>query len=112
MKSFASLQPNDVRSKVRAWWDLDELADLYADFLRRHRPELDISVTTPKQAFQAYVPMLTQWRRLPYSDPGLPLSLLPPGWNGVTAEALFEELNTRLSAPAREHALAVIHGRG
>ncbi|GLZ27833.1 PaaX family transcriptional regulator [Lentzea sp. NBRC 105346] len=99
----------DLRSKVRAWWDLDELADLYADFLRRHRPELDVGDITPEQAFQLYVPMLTQWRRLPYSDPGLPLSLLPPGWNGVTAEALFEELNTTLSAPAREHALAVIH---
>jgi phenylacetic acid degradation operon negative regulatory protein len=99
----------DLRSKVRSWWDLDELADLYADFLRRHRPELDIGVITPKQAFGLYVPMLTQWRRLPYSDPGLPLSLLPPGWNGVTAEALFEQLNATLSAPAREHALAVIH---
>ncbi|PWK87191.1 PaaX family transcriptional regulator [Lentzea atacamensis] len=103
----------DLRSKVREWWDLDELADLYADFVRRHRPVLDAvadRVTTPEQAFQLYVPMLTQWRRLPYSDPGLPLSLLPPGWNGVTAEALFEQLNTTLSAPAREHALAVIHG--
>nr|WP_240011144.1 PaaX family transcriptional regulator C-terminal domain-containing protein [Lentzea sp. CC55] len=98
----------DLRSKVRAWWNLDELADLYADFVRRHRPILDAGTTTAEQAFQTYVPMLTQWRRLPYSDPGLPLSLLPPGWNGVTAEALFEELNTRLSAPAREHALAVI----
>ncbi len=101
----------DLRSKVRAWWDLDELADLYADFLRRHRSVLDAGVRTPEQAFQTYVPMLTQWRRLPYSDPGLPLSLLPPGWNGVTAETLFEQLNTTLSAPAREHALAVIHGR-
>jgi phenylacetic acid degradation operon negative regulatory protein len=104
----------DLRSKVRAWWDLDELADLYADFLRRHRPVLDAAptgITTTQQAFQTYVPMLTQWRRLPYSDPGLPLALLPPGWNGVTAEALFEQLNSTLSAPAREHALAVIHGR-
>ncbi len=104
----------DLRSKVRAWWDLDELADLYADFLRRHRPVLDAAptgITTTLQAFQTYVPMLTQWRRLPYSDPGLPLALLPPGWNGVTAEALFEQLNSTLSAPAREHALAVIHGR-
>ncbi|MDX3660174.1 PaaX family transcriptional regulator C-terminal domain-containing protein [Streptomyces sp. ID05-26A] len=101
----------DLRSKVRAWWDLDELTDLYADFLRRHRPVLDAGVISPEQAFQTYVPMLTAWRRLPYSDPGLPLSLLPPGWNGVTAEALFGELNATLSAPAREHALAVIHGR-
>lgn len=101
----------DLRSKVRAWWDLDELTDLYADFLRRHRPVAEAGVSSVRQAFQDYVPMLTAWRRLPYSDPGLPLSLLPPGWNGVTAEALFEELNGTLSAPAREHALAVIHGR-
>nr|WP_255353382.1 PaaX family transcriptional regulator C-terminal domain-containing protein [Nocardia sp. NRRL S-836] len=102
----------DLRSKVRSWWDLDELADLYADFVRRYRPVLDALPVGSLGAFQTYVPMLTQWRRLPYSDPGLPLALLPPGWNGVTAEALFEELNTTLSAPAREHALAVLHARG
>lgn len=102
----------DLRSKVRTWWDLDELTELYADFLRRYRPVLDrvpAGGTTPREAFQTYVPMLTEWRRLPYRDPGLSLSLLPPGWNGVTAGALFDELNGALSALAREHALAVIH---
>jgi phenylacetic acid degradation operon negative regulatory protein len=100
----------DLRSKVREWWNLDELTALYADFLRRYRPLLDgTSGAAPAQAFRMYVPMLTEWRRLPYRDPGLPLSLLPPGWNGVTAGALFDELNAALSAPAREHALAVIH---
>ncbi|GHH28176.1 PaaX family transcriptional regulator [Lentzea cavernae] len=101
----------DLRSKVRSWWDLDELTDLYADFLRAHRPVLEVGVVSALQAFRIYVPMLTAWRRLPYSDPGLPLALLPPGWNGVTAEALFEQLNRTLSAPAREHALGVIRGR-
>jgi len=102
----------DLRSKVREWWDLDELTELYADFLRRYRPELDrvsASRATPSGAFQVYVPMLTQWRRLPYRDPGLPLSLLPPGWNGVTAGTLFGELSEALSAPAREHAMAMTH---
>ncbi|WP_412734518.1 PaaX family transcriptional regulator C-terminal domain-containing protein [Krasilnikovia sp. MM14-A1259] len=101
----------DLRSKIRTWWDLDELAGLYADFLQQHRPLLDrisAGAAPPLDAFTAYVPMLTEWRRLPYRDPGLPLALLPPGWNGVTAEALFHELNTALSAAAREHALAVI----
>ncbi|MBV6696766.1 PaaX family transcriptional regulator [Kitasatospora aureofaciens] len=102
----------DLRSKVRGWWDLDELTELYADFLGRYRPVLDrakASGLSPLEAFQVYVPMLTQWRRLPYRDPGLPLSLLPPGWNGVSAGALFDELNAMLSTGAREHALAVIH---
>ncbi|WP_181805441.1 PaaX family transcriptional regulator [Streptomyces shenzhenensis] len=105
----------DLRSKVRTWWDLDELTELYADFLRRYRPVLHAASpggTTAPEAFRTYVPMLTQWRRLPYRDPGLTLSLLPPGWNGVTAGVLFGRLNDTLSAPAREHALAVIHGRG
>ncbi|MFJ6084992.1 PaaX family transcriptional regulator C-terminal domain-containing protein [Streptomyces sp. NPDC092369] len=102
----------DLRSKVRTWWDLDELTELYADFLRRYdavREGVAAGGTTPPEAFRTYIPMLTQWRRLPYRDPGLPLSLLPPGWNGVTAGALFSELNDLLSAPAREHALKVIH---
>jgi phenylacetic acid degradation operon negative regulatory protein len=60
-------------------------------------------------AFRGYVPMLTVWRRLPYLDPGLPLELLPARWNGVTAGALFAELDSRLREPARRHALNVIH---
>ncbi|MDR7303562.1 PaaX family transcriptional regulator [Haloactinomyces albus] len=102
----------DLRSKVRSWWDLDELTELYSDFLHRYRPVLEhaaSSTLTPREAFNEYVPMLTEWRRLPYLDPGLPLQLLPPGWNGVTAGELFDQLNTALSGPAREHARAIIH---
>lgn len=103
----------DLRSKVRQWWDLDELSKLYAEFLNQYRSVLDTWSTngsTPLEAFRVYVPMLTQWRRLPYRDPGLPLELMPPGWNGVTAGELFDELNTTLSGMAREHALSIIHG--
>lgn len=102
----------DLRSKIRTWWDLDELSALYADFLQRYRPVLDRvprGGPAPAEAFGEYVPMLTQWRQLPYRDPGLPLSLLPPGWNGITTAALFDELNTALAAPAREHAMTIIH---
>jgi phenylacetic acid degradation operon negative regulatory protein len=101
----------DLPSKVREWWNLEELTELYAGFLRRHQNLLDrVSNSTPRDAFRMYVPMLTEWRRLPYRDPGLPLALLPPQWNGVTAGALFDELNRALRVPAREHAVAVIHG--
>lgn len=103
---------DDLRSKVRSWWNLDELAELYGDFVRRYRGVADAVASgglRPAGAFEQYVPMLTEWRRLPYLDPGLPLTLLPQGWAGVTAEELFAELNRRLSGPAREHALSVIH---
>lgn len=92
----------DVRQKVQAWWDLDELTELYARFLDRNRPVLEhvrSGSMTPRDAFAVYVAMLTGWRQLPYLDPGLPLQLLPPGWNGVAAGELFDELNTLLAAP-------------
>jgi phenylacetic acid degradation operon negative regulatory protein len=102
----------DLRTKVSAWWDLDELTTMYADFLRRHGPLADPSSwarATPREAFRAYVPMLTEWRRLPYRDPGIPLALLPSGWNGSTAGSLFDELDDILRDRARQHALTVIH---
>ncbi|OYD67119.1 PaaX family transcriptional regulator [Rhodococcus sp. OK302] len=103
----------DLRSKVRDWWDLDELTALYAEFIDAYRPilaECSKDGFTPREAFAHYVAMLTMWRRLPYRDPGLPLDLLPKEWNSVVAEELFRELNTALSGHAREHALATIHG--
>lgn len=102
----------DLRAKVRSWWDLDELTRLYADFIERYRTVCSNAASMePRAALRAYVPMLTRWRRLPYLDPGLPLSLLPQGWNGVTAGELFDELNRGLAGPAREYANAVIqHG--
>jgi phenylacetic acid degradation operon negative regulatory protein len=104
-----------LTAKVREWWDLDELAGLYLEFLRQYRPVLDrarADGATPLDAFRTYVPMLTQWRRMPYRDPGLPLRLLPRGWSGETAGLLFDDLHQALGAPAREHAMTVIHSEG
>ncbi|MFD4606279.1 PaaX family transcriptional regulator C-terminal domain-containing protein [Streptomyces sp. NPDC058464] len=104
----------DLSAKVREWWDLDELTTLYGDFLERYRPVSERAAAgaiPAREAFGIYLPMLTEWRRLPYRDPGLPLSLLPPGWMGETAGLLFEELDRTLREPARAHALAVIHTR-
>jgi phenylacetic acid degradation operon negative regulatory protein len=104
----------DLSAKVRTWWDLDELAALYARFLRRYRPVLKRWSTRPSAAtaaFPEYVHMLTVWRRLPYLDPGLPLELLPHNWNGVLAAELFSELDAVLREPSRQHALSVIRGQ-
>jgi phenylacetic acid degradation operon negative regulatory protein len=67
------------------------------------------STKQPQEAFRAYIAMLTVWRRLPYLDPGLPLSVLPSGWSGSRAADLFADLDALLKQPAREHALARIH---
>ena len=104
---------DEIKAKVRSWWNFEELTELYADFITRLRPILDAATTsafTPRDAFRAYVPTVTQWRRLPYLDPGLPLELLPPEWNGMTAEKLFHDLAGALSGPAMTHAKSLVQG--
>lgn len=111
--SHAHLDVEDLPAKVRTWWDLDELSALQADFVTRWQSALPLAHdagTAPVDAFRVYVPMLTQWRRLPYRDPGLPLSLLPDGWNGVAAGRLFDDLNDALRPLAHKHAQSAVLG--
>jgi phenylacetic acid degradation operon negative regulatory protein len=101
----------DQREDVRLWWNLPELDALYADFIQRFGPVRDATPAggfTAAEAFRAYIPLLTQWRRLPYRDPGLPLALLPDNWRGETAAGLFAELDASLRPGAAAHAQAAI----
>jgi len=56
------------------------------------------------------VRLLTDWRRLPYSDPGLPAELLPPDWIGLRATEAFFTLRSLLEEPARAYVRQVISG--
>jgi len=114
------------RTTVARWWNLTELDALYRDFLLRFAemserwPAQDapaaVADTTPGaeaeaeySAFVDYIELVTAWRRLPYLDPGLPAEYLPEDWSGLTAEALFLRLHTRLGAAARNHADGILH---
>ncbi|WP_243727445.1 PaaX family transcriptional regulator [Actinocrispum wychmicini] len=92
----------DLRTKIRLWWDLDQLERLYEDFVRAHsrrRPRTD------REAFADYVRLLTDWRRLPYLDPGLPKEVLPPRWIGIRAADTFFTLQAQLAERAKRHAV-------
>lgn len=105
----------DLRESVALWWDLDALRDLYDDFLGEHGPVLAAwrrrRTADDARAFADYVRALTQWRRLPYLDPGLPAELLPRTWHGAQAADLFFSLQDRLAAPAARHVTAVSAAR-
>ncbi len=106
------LGAGDVATRMREWWDLEEMERLYDEFVTACSPLRDSlagSPPEPADAFAAYVPMLTSWRRLPYLDPGLPLEHLPEGWKGIAAGDLFAELDALLRKPADEHAHGLIH---
>lgn len=106
-----------IDEKVGQWWDLPSLEALYTDFLARHQPVLQRwekhageaeSPELLKQAFADYVPMVTQWRRLPYMDPGLPEEYLPDNWHGLAAQELFTKLHSLLGPKAQHYAMSVV----
>jgi len=101
----------DPGACVRQWWDLDLLERTYDDYAREHEPLLEAwSAGSPggwdgsdEAAFRGYVLALTQWRRMPYLDPGLPAALLPRPWAGSRAAAVFDGLTALLHEPGLRH---------
>jgi len=94
----------DLATKVRGWWDLDELERHYQEFLDAHAPvQRRRGTPAARTAFADYVRVLTDWRRLPYLDPGLPAELLPEDWIGIRAADLFFDLRARLEESARAY---------
>jgi phenylacetic acid degradation operon negative regulatory protein len=123
----------DPAAKIRGWWDLAGLARQYESFIRAHEPVLrrwqrggadaagrsrGLEATgrsggleaAGREAFADYTRALTDWRRFPYLDPGLPAELLPDGWIGIGAAQEFFDLRALLEEPAREYVQAVISG--
>jgi phenylacetic acid degradation operon negative regulatory protein len=113
-------EPAELRLRVAEWWDLGSLERLYADFIERHEGMLsewtrssedgtDVSDDRRREAFVSYIPMFTRWRHFPFLDPGIPLELLPDGWNGQVAEQLFAGLHALLGPLAHDHAVALVN---
>jgi phenylacetic acid degradation operon negative regulatory protein len=111
----------DLAGKIRRWWDLDELERRYESFLRAHQPAMSrwehlkapgglAGTQAQVEAFADYVRVLTDWRRLPYLDPGLPAELLGQDWIGIRAAEEFFALRSRLEEPARAYVQRVISG--
>ena len=105
----------DLPDLLRRWWDLDELQRLYREFLDAHgaaarRPREFAGPEDDRAAFADYARLVTDWRRLPYLDPGLPAELLPGDWMGIRAADLFFALKARLEDAARAHVRRVTSG--
>jgi phenylacetic acid degradation operon negative regulatory protein len=101
---------SDVR--IAVWWDLDRLHRLYQNFLDAHARVLTSyrrgRKIDDRQAFGHFIPALTDWRRLPYADPGLPSDLVPPQWIGLRAADVFFDLHDRLADPAHRFVMQLL----
>jgi phenylacetic acid degradation operon negative regulatory protein len=105
----------DPAEKIRRWWDLYELERQYQAFIQAHEPvlrrwERSEQGRAADEAFADYVRAVTDWRRLPYLDPGLPVELLPADWIGIRAAEEFFALRALLEEPARAYAQRLIRG--
>jgi phenylacetic acid degradation operon negative regulatory protein len=104
----------DPAGKMHRWWDLDELERRYEAFIQAYEPTLRRWEREPeageREAFADYVRAVTDWRQLPYLDPGLPAELLPRGWAGIRAAEQFFALRALLEQPARAYVQQVISG--
>lgn len=113
-----------VRDQVSQWWDLEGIDEILTEFLSEYGDAEDIWVnevgsdpatafreaTTEqcRDAFRYYIPMLSQWRRVPYRDPNLPDIYMPEGWKEPQARKTFVQVHRLISPLAARHARQVI----
>ncbi|MEV6560458.1 PaaX family transcriptional regulator C-terminal domain-containing protein [Nocardia sp. NPDC051756] len=100
--------PGTLRAAAAQWWDLAALADRHRAFLDNHRDIVTLEKLTDRAAFDRFVPLLDEWRIIPYLDPGLPAEMLPADWPGLDSVRLFADAQRRCLAPSRRWARAGI----
>ncbi|MEN0140619.1 MAG: PaaX family transcriptional regulator C-terminal domain-containing protein [Rhodococcus sp. (in: high G+C Gram-positive bacteria)] len=95
--------PDSMRDAAARWWDLGDIAARHRDFLDRHRVALAAAEeVSPREAFVRFVPLLDEWRIIPYIDPGLPGAMLPADWPGADSVRLFAAARERYLAGSRD----------
>jgi phenylacetic acid degradation operon negative regulatory protein len=96
-------------------WDLPALDERYAAFLARHEPahagaaaRLSEGRLSPEEAYVRRFRLTHEYREFPLLDPYLPRELLPPGWHGHRAAALFDEYHRLLGPRTEEFVRSVL----
>jgi phenylacetic acid degradation operon negative regulatory protein len=80
---------------ARQAWDLGQIEERYEEFLAEFEDD-----ATPDPLARV-VELVHAWRRFPWIDPVLPAELLPAGWSGMRAAALFVSQHARWSSAAK-----------
>lgn len=87
-----------LRQAAAEAWHIEELSQAYHRFIRNYA-SLDSAVSlSPSEAVSARIAMVHQYRRLVLRDPHLTPELLPQGWAGQEARALFTRACQKLDA--------------
>lgn len=101
---FHASTEDDLTDMARQAWPLDELAAKHARFISGFAP-LETLRPAPDEALGLRLLLVHMFRDIALFDPALPLGMLPKGWQGPEARALFARLYLALS-PAADAAVA------
>lgn len=97
---------------VSRCWNLPALNERYERFFGRwdveHERVVAMGAPDPRTAYLKRFWLVHEYREFPLLDPYLPTALLPDGWMGTQAAALFESCHDHLAAPAARFVDAVL----
>ena len=100
-----------IRELARKKWKLDELKDLYDEYLDFYRPlarDLSGDTLTPEQSFWLRTLMVHDYRRVLLRDPGFPDVVLPTGWFGFSAYELIKRTYKVLAPSSVQYILRTL----
>ena len=97
-------QDQALRSLAQKSWNLHDIDQRYAGFVRRFRPVYaavrKARTLDSRLAFQIRTLLIQEYRKILLRDPLLPAGLLPSGWHGNAAYALCRNLYLAVYADA------------
>ncbi|WP_340150014.1 phenylacetic acid degradation operon negative regulatory protein PaaX [uncultured Sneathiella sp.] len=97
---------------VTKGWNLKSLEADYNRFIDHFSifatPETDAATFDEKKCFIIRSLLVHDYRRVLLRDPMLPAELLPAGWNGNRARALFQDIYRRVWEGAEQHLMTVL----
>lgn len=95
-RTLGQLQGEAMRALVHDSWNLEDIDNRYASFVKQFRPAYKALQKSPdcggRQAFQIRTLMIQEYRKILLRDPLLPAELLPAEWHGTSAYQLCRNL--------------------
>jgi phenylacetic acid degradation operon negative regulatory protein len=88
-------------------WDLSAVEISYKEFIDTVEA---MAPVTDEEVLTAQTLLVHEWRKFPFLDPRLPSSLLPPGWLGAQAAALFQARHAQWHDGAQRHWAVLARG--
>lgn len=112
MRAETMRNQGSMRELVQSTWNLADIEQRYAGFVKRFRPLLSASARSgrvaPKTAFLVRTLLIQEYRKVLLRDPQLPAELLPAAWHGAAAYQLCRNLYRAVYAEADQYLTSAV----